>query len=73
MGNNLVLARVGSRSLHNEWLGNGGSRGWDLRLIPYEPVGRQQPEVMVDPVLVGPKWSGVTEVLSVWDGWCDYD
>ena len=73
MGSNLVLARAGSRSLHNEWLGNGGSRDWDLRLIPYEPVGPQQSEVVVDAVLPGPKWSGLTEVLGAWDGWREYD
>lgn len=32
---NLVLARVGDRSLHRHWLIDGGERSWDLQLNAY--------------------------------------
>jgi hypothetical protein len=73
MRRHLVLARVGSRSLHHGWLPRGGTRNWDLRLVPYEPIGQQPPDVEVEEVVPGPKWSGLREVLSRWDGWREYD
>src|SRR5947209_6981733 len=56
---NLVLARVGSRSLHSEWRLPGRSRDWDLRLLPYEPIGPQPSDIAVKEVVPGPKWSGL--------------
>jgi hypothetical protein len=73
MSRNLVLARAGARSLHREWLRGGASRNWDLRLVPYEPVGPQPPGVAAEPVLPGPKWSGLAQLLRDWDGWREYD
>jgi hypothetical protein len=70
---NLVLARVGSRSLHPEWLGQCASRTWDLQLLPYEPIPFQPLDVTVHDVLPGPKWSGLNELLDTWDGWREYD
>lgn len=73
MRNHLVLARVGSRSLHDNWLQAGEDRTWDLRLLPYELIAQQVPEVAVEEVLPGPKWSGLSHLLSRWDGWREYD
>src|SRR5947209_13940316 len=73
MHKHLVLARVGSRSLHSAWLSAGESRTWDLRLVPYEPIDRQPPDVAVEEVIPGPKWSGLSAALRRWDGWLDYD
>src|SRR5436190_1485766 len=71
---NLVLARVGARSLHAGWLDSGRDRTWDLRLVPYEPLPRQTgPHVAVEDVITGPKWTGIREVLAEWDGWRDYE
>jgi hypothetical protein len=73
MRRHLVLARVGSRSLHHGWLRDGGPRNWDLRLVPYERIPRQLPDVEVGDVLPGPKWSGLGVALRRWDGWRSYD
>jgi hypothetical protein len=73
MSRNLVLARVGAHSLDSAWLENGESRGFDLRLVPYEPIGPRDRSVAVGPVLRGPKWSGLAETLARWEGWRDYD
>jgi hypothetical protein len=70
---NLVLARVGSRSLHQEWLSPNQSRDWDLRLVPYEPIAPQPESISVEAVLPGPKWSGLSELLHHWDGWREYE
>jgi hypothetical protein len=74
MRKNLVLARVGPNSLHHCWVDRGKARTWDLFLAPYAaipPVGDL--DCVVGPVVAGPKWSGVREVLRQWDGWRDYD
>ena len=73
MRQNLVLTRVGTRSLHHEWLGASASRNWDLRLLPFEPIAPQPPGVAVAGVLPGPKWSGLAELLGEWDAWREYD
>jgi hypothetical protein len=74
MSRNLVLARVGPGSLHQRWIDHSTPRDWDLYLSPYAPIA---PEAgagcEVGPVISGPKWSGVREVLNGWDGWRDYD
>ncbi len=38
---NLVLARVGSSSLHPSWIDPGTPRNWDLRLVPYQEIPPQ--------------------------------
>ena len=76
MRTNLVLSRVGGSSLHREWLdGDGdGARSWDLYLSPYQPIESQADvDCVVGDVVTGPKWSGVREVLSTWDGWREYE
>jgi hypothetical protein len=73
---NLVLSRVGASSLHREWLDgkDEGARNWDLYLSPYQPIESQADlDCVVGDVVVGPKWSGVREVLNSWDGWREYD
>ncbi len=74
MRRNLVLARVGASSLHPQWLDGASSRDWDLRLAPYQEMPSQDDlDLDVGPVVPGPKWSGIREVLNGWDGWRDYD
>ena len=74
MRKNLVLARVGSRSLHPAWLDGSAARNWDLRLVPFEPMPDQSEfDLEVEDVIPGPKWSGLRELLNSWDGWRDYD
>jgi hypothetical protein len=74
MSRNLVLTRVGASSLHPGWLGDGARRNWDLRLSPYQPIPDQsEHDCEVGEVVVGPKWSGIRDVLNSWDGWRDYD
>jgi hypothetical protein len=71
---NLVIARVGSNSLHRCWVDRGKPRDWDLYLAPYQPIPPARDlDCTVGPVVPGPKWSGVREVLNAWDGWRDYD
>ncbi len=71
---NLVLARVGSKSLHPCWLDAGTPRDWDLYLAPYQEISPQDGrDCEIGPVVAGPKWSGVREVLNRWDGWREYD
>ena len=73
MRKHLVIARTGSCSLHHEWLLGSESRNWDLHLAPYEPLGRQPADVEVQEVIPGPKWSGLDELLNLWDGWREYE
>jgi hypothetical protein len=68
------VARVGRRSLHACWLQGRRPRNWDLRLVPYEPVGSQDDlDCVVGDVIPGPKWSGLRTLLNDWDGWRAYD
>lgn len=70
----LVLARVGSQSLHRCWINAGMLRSWDLVLVPYQRIPPQTDlDCKVHDVVPGPKWSGVRQVLKEWDGWRDYD
>src|SRR5215213_4230137 len=74
MSKNLVLARVGRNSLHSCWTEGAEERSWDLRLVPYEPLPPQPDgECVIGDVIRGPKWSGLRELLTRWDGWRDYD
>lgn len=74
MGKNLVVARVGGNSLHRCWLDRGRPREWDLYLSPYQEIPPQTGlECTVGEVIPGPKWSGLRELLTRWDGWRDYD
>jgi hypothetical protein len=74
MSRSLVLARVGRSSLHPCWVDAGKPRDWDLRLVPYQPIAEQDPAVAVTgDVIVGPKWSGLRQLLNEWDGWREYD
>lgn len=74
MRRNLVLARVGTNSLHGEWLDPGRPRNWDLRLVPYQPIAPQDDvDCVVGEVIPGPKWSGIRSLLNEWDGWRGYD
>ena len=74
MTRNLVIARVGRRSLHPCWLESRRPRNWDLRLAPYEPTAAQDDlNCVVGDVIEGPKWSGLRTLLNEWDGWREYD
>src|SRR4051794_40862787 len=74
MGKSLVLARVGSNSLHPCWIDVGKPRDWDLRLVPYQELPDQtRVECEVEDVIPGPKWTGLRAALEQWDGWRDYD
>src|SRR3954447_26806339 len=74
MSRNLVLVRVGANSLHPTWIADGGPRDWDLHLLPFQPIPEAaRAGCTVHDVIVGPKWSGLRELLSSWDGWRDYD
>jgi hypothetical protein len=71
---NLVLARVGAKSLHPGWIEPGADRDWDLRLVPYQEMPSQDGlDCVLGPVIPGPKWSGLREALHEWDGWREYD
>ncbi len=65
---------MGSRSLHPCWVSAGTPRDWDLLLVPYQPIPPQTGvDCTVADVVPGPKWSGLREVLTGWDGWRAYD
>jgi hypothetical protein len=66
---NLVIARVGAASLHPQWVDDDAPRNWDLRLCPFQPIG----DVAAGDVIAGPKWAGLRELLTTWDGWRAYD
>ena len=74
MRTNLVLARVGARSLHREWIDPSRPRTWDLRLVPYQAIPAQQDvDCTVGEVVPGPKWAGIRHALQTWDGWRGYE
>ena len=71
---NLVVARVGDRSLHPAWIDPARPRNWDLLLLPYQPIPDQAGlDATVHDVVPGPKWSGIRQLLGEWDGWRDYE
>ncbi len=70
----LVIARVGSRSLHPHWLISDKPRDWDLYLSPYQDLPPElHRDCEVGEVIPGPKWSGLRTLLQRWSGWRDYD
>jgi hypothetical protein len=74
MRRNLVLVRVGTQSLHPEWIQSGIERNWDLRLVPYQPIAEPVGlDCEVAEVVPGPKWAGLREFLRTWQGWREYD
>jgi hypothetical protein len=74
MRKNLVMARVGARSLHRGWFDEAQARNWDLYLSPYEATPPlSDVDCVVGEVIAGPKWSGLRQVLQEWDGWREYD
>lgn len=74
MRRHLVLARVGRNSLHTFWLDPGRERDWDLRLVPFQEMPEQDPEQLVlGDMIPGPKWAGLRELLTTWDGWREYE
>ena len=72
--NHLVVARVGRNSLHPTWLDASHPRDWDLYLCPYQPLpeGHAESDCTVGDVIVGPKWTGLRQLLNDWDGWREY-
>nr|WP_329690340.1 DUF707 domain-containing protein [Caldimonas sp.] len=71
---NLVVARVGRHSLHPTWLDAGGQRTWDLYLCPYQELHEPPNDaITVGEVVVGPKWTGLRQLLNSWDGWREYE
>ena len=69
MQRNLMIARCGAHSLHQEWL-KGGVPEWDLVLCPFQPVDMQGHTGQMVP---GHKWDGLYRFLTEWDGWKQYD
>ena len=70
---NLVIARAGRGSLHPAWLTPAQPRNWDLMLCPYQPLPPQDTaditaDITVGEVRPGPKWTGLRELLSDWQG-----
>lgn len=71
---NLIVARVGRHSLHPTWLNPSAPRNWDLHLCPYQPLADQRGhELTVGDVIVGPKWTGLRELLKHWQDWRNYE
>lgn len=74
MTRSLIIARVGTSSIHPCWIDRGKPRDWDLYLCPYQPIAPQGGlDCVLGDVIPGPKWSGIRELLETWDGWRDYD
>ena len=74
MKRSLVLARVGRNSLHRCWIDQGKPRDWDLYLCPFQDITAQADvDCVVGEVILGPKWTGLGQLLSTWDGWREYD
>jgi hypothetical protein len=74
LARDLVIARVGRRSLHRSWIDDGRPRDWDLYLCPFQELAPQTDvDCTVGEVIAGPKWTGLCTLLKEWDGWRDYD
>lgn len=74
MRRHLVIARVGSRSLHPFWMDPGKERSWDLYLCPFQKLtDTAGSDCTVGDVIVGPKWTGLRTLLESWNGWKDYE
>lgn len=71
---NLVIPRVGRNSLHRQWLHGTARRNWDLHLCPFETLASAaHAGCSSSEVIPGPKWAGLRELLTTWNGWRDYD
>lgn len=71
---NLIVARVGQRSLHHTWMNASADRNWDLYLCPYQPLLEQaDADLTVGEVIPGPKWTGLRHLLKQWKNWQGYD
>jgi hypothetical protein len=70
----LVIPRVGRNSLHPQWLHGAAARSWDLHLCPFEPLEPRSLEgCRSSEVITGPKWAGLRELLTTWNGWREYE
>jgi len=71
---NLIVARVGRNSLHHTWINPSESRNWDLYLCPYQPLDvRPAGDWTIGDVMVGPKWTGLRQLLKGWKDWQRYE
>ena len=69
MGKNL-----GNGSLHRCWIDQRRPRNWELYLCPFQEIPPQSGlDCITGEVIPGPKWSGLRELLTTWDGWREYD
>lgn len=74
MRRNLVIARVGNRSLHPHWLEATKERSWDLYLCPFQELSvTPDYDCTLGTVISGPKWAGLRELLNSWNGWQNYE
>jgi hypothetical protein len=74
MGKNLVVARVGEKSIHRNWL-RGEAPNFDLVLLFY---GKEVPKDWAEDglethIIPGSKWEGITFYLNNTQAWRDYD
>jgi len=74
MGRNLVVARVGEKSLHRNWL-RGEAPNFDLVLLFY---GKEIPKDWIQDgleihLIPGSKWEGITSYMNNTTAWRDYD
>ena len=74
MGKNLIVARVGEKSLHRNWL-RGEKPNFDLVLLFY---GKEVPKEWTEDglethVIPGSKWEGISFYLENNKSWRDYD
>lgn len=72
MERDLIIVRAGRRSLHPQWKRPGSDAPWDVYVCPYEELAPAHPDERSSAVIPGPKWSGVSQLLSSWDGWRQY-
>ena len=74
MGRNLIVARVGEKSLHRNWL-RGDKPNFDLVLLFY---GKEVPKNWAEDglethVIPGSKWEGISFYMENNRAWRDYD
>ena len=76
MTKSLIIVRAGQKSLHSGWIDKGVARNWDLYVCPYQEVpfkSDESSQLIVGPIVPGPKWSGLYSLLKDWNGWREYD